>query len=367
MIDRFTPSRLLSEWVPWEQTLASSGLPIYLYGTGDGAEKVLRRMQASGYRLPVAGVFVSDAFARGQTFGGFPVLSQSELDSTVSRAAVLLCFGLHGQGAFSVLDRLSERHLVLVPSTSVYGGTTMGKDDYRRKADLLDRVYEWLSDDLSRELFRRVLRWKITGEYRWLEGTERDAEKPARYVSHSDIHIDVGAYDGDTVRAYLEDNPGVRKIMAFEPDPGNFRKLKGLSDPGRVECFQCVCCDRDGTALFAGKHGRGGSASGQRAGGVPMPAWKLDSVCGHRTVGAGGKRIGSVKIDAEGMEREVLYGAVNLIANCRPVLSVAAYHREEDLFELPVLLKRYLYESDLYYRKQLCVPAWDTEFVLVPR
>ena len=366
MPDFFSPSRLIPDWVPWEDTLASCGLPIYLYGTGDGADKVLRRMQASGYRLPVEGVFVSDAFSRGKTFGGLPVLSRSEMEARVPRAAVVLCFGLHGQEAFAVLDDLAEKHLVLAPSTSVYGGTCMGKADYLAKADQLDRVDGWLSDDLSRELFRRVLRWKITGEYRWLAGSGSDAEKPAAYTAHAKIYIDVGAYDGDTVAAYLAENPNVDRILAFEPDESSFRKLKSRSDPGRVDCFQCVCSDRDGSAAFSGRHGRGSSASAGRAGGKPVPAWKLDTVCGHRILGREGKKIGSVKIDAEGMERETLCGAANLITNCRPVLSVAAYHREEDLFELPQQMKRLVYDSDLYFRKQLCVPAWDTEFILVP-
>ena len=367
MPDFFSPSRLIPDWTPWEETLASCGLPIYLYGTGDGADKVLRRMQASGYRLPVEGFFVSDAFSRGQTYGGLPVLSLSELEARVPRAAVVLCFGLHGREGFAVLDSLAEKHLVLAPSTSVYGGTCMGKADYLAKAEQLDRVDDWLSDELSRELFRLVLRWKITGEYRWLDGSESDAEKPAAYTAHKETHIDVGAYDGDTVAAYLAANPNVDRILAFEPDESSYRKLKIRTDPERVDCFRCVCSDRDGSVPFSGRHGRGSSASTDRAGGKPVPAWKLDTVCGHRILGKNGKRIGSVKIDAEGMERETLYGAANLITNCRPVLSVAAYHREEDLFELPILMKRFLYDSDLYFRKQLCVPAWDTEFILVPR
>ena len=50
------------------KTLISESRPIFLYGTGDGADKILDTL--ARFSIPVAGVFVSEEFYRGQTFRG---------------------------------------------------------------------------------------------------------------------------------------------------------------------------------------------------------------------------------------------------------------------------------------------------------
>ena len=51
----------------WER-LGESGLPIYLYGMGDGADKIRRALER--YGLAPAGVFASDGFVRGHAYAG---------------------------------------------------------------------------------------------------------------------------------------------------------------------------------------------------------------------------------------------------------------------------------------------------------
>ena len=358
------PSAFLPELCPWEDAVRKSGRPVYLYGMGNGADKILRYLTSLGLR--VSGVFASDAFVRGQSFHGFPVWTRKELDARAPDAAVILCFAMEGKEAYGTLDDIARTHPVFAPTAPVYGGVFRGEEYYLSHREELDRIDGWLDDGLSRELFRRVLHWRITADHRWLDGPEGGDVCPAEYYGHNRFHIDVGAYDGDTVSEYLAKNPEVAKVLAFEPEDGNFRRLQINADPSRVECHHAACGDRNGTVAFSDGRGRGSAAGGEKPHAVPM--WKLDTVCGHIHLGAGrtGKDVGSIKIDAEGMDREVLYGAANLITNCRPVVRVASYHREEDLLEIPQILKRYVYHSKLYFRKKDCVPAWDAEYILVP-
>lgn len=356
------PSAFLKSLTPWETVLEKSGLPVYLYGTGNGADKTMDYLLSR--RLKISGVFASDGFVRDRSFRGFRVLSQEDMERRCGKAAVILCFSLSGREGYERLDRLAETHLVFSPSASVCGTDFRSMAFLRSRADQLDRIDGWLSDGLSRELFRRVLRWKVTGDHRWLDGPEGEDRCPDAYYRHGRVHIDVGAYDGDTVRSYLAENPNVARILAFEPDADSFRKLQAGTDPSRVDCFLAACGDRNGVLPFSGRRGRGSAVAEDGNGTVPV--WTLDVICGHRRLGEPGKDVGSLKVDAEGMDAKVLYGAANLITDCRPVVRAAAYHREEDLTEIPRILKRYVYRSNLYFRKKACVPAWDTEYVLVP-
>ena len=51
----------------WE-TLAETPLPIYIYGMGNGADKILAAMEK--YNTTPKGVFASDEFVRGHSFHG---------------------------------------------------------------------------------------------------------------------------------------------------------------------------------------------------------------------------------------------------------------------------------------------------------
>ena len=60
----------------WEY-LKTVEKPVVLYGTGDGADKILARLAEEG--VAVSGIFASDEFVRGQKFHDFVVRAFSEL------------------------------------------------------------------------------------------------------------------------------------------------------------------------------------------------------------------------------------------------------------------------------------------------
>ena len=74
----------------WEKA-AQTKKPILLYGTGNGADKILDELTRLGVR--VSGVFASDGFVRKRTFRGFPVLSYSEAKEQFGDFLVLVAFG----------------------------------------------------------------------------------------------------------------------------------------------------------------------------------------------------------------------------------------------------------------------------------
>ena len=353
-----TPAELFALPSVYER-LAKCGLPVYLYGTGDGADKILDALIAR--KIPVKGVFASDGFVRERNFRGFPVESLTDVEKREGKIAAVLCFGLEGEGAFSFLRSIGEKHLLVSPAVPVYGEGELTKEWLFAHGADLDRIYGWLEDDLSRDLYTRGLAYHITGDISYLECEGDTLSAPAAYFDHSAYHLDVGAYDGDTALEYLAGNPGCKKILAFEPNPKTYAKLVRNTDPTRVECILAACGKEDGTATQTGS-GRG-SRLEEGEGDVVIRS--LDSVCGYPFIGSDGLPVGSVKIDAEGEDIPVLQGAGNLITACKPALCVSAYHRAYDLLEIPLHIKRLNYKGRLYFRKKPYVPAWDTVFYLI--
>lgn len=70
---------------------------------------------------------------------------------------------------------------------------------------------------------------------------------------------------------------------------------------------------------------------------------RLDNVLGD-------KRVTILKMDIEGAEKAALEGAKNLIKAQKPKLAVCVYHRIEDLWQIPILLKNWVPEYSISIR-----------------
>lgn len=69
----------------------------------------------------------------------------------------------------------------------------------------------------------------------------------------------------------------------------------------------------------------------------------IDNVCGK-------DRVTFIKMDIEGSEAEALRGAEKTIRRDKPRLAISLYHKPQDYFEIPFLIKEMVPEYKLYIR-----------------
>ena len=81
----------------------------------------------------------------------------------------------------------------------------------------------------------------------------------------------------------------------------------------------------------------------------------------------GNDYVRDIKYDVEGSEKEALLGSRKTIEAYRPTLLVSLYHRSEDLFLLPKLVKALGPSYALYLRKLPYIPAWDLNLYAIER
>ena len=81
------------------QNMRSCGLPLVLYGMGNGADTVLDRMAAEG--LTAAGKFlpVMNLYA-GRTSAGFKVEHYSDIKARLKNFAVVIAFCFRAAGSY---------------------------------------------------------------------------------------------------------------------------------------------------------------------------------------------------------------------------------------------------------------------------
>ena len=344
---------ILSPLVGVIDSLKNETRPIFLYGMGNGAEKIYEYLIKNG--IAVKGVVASDGFLRNQRFLSFDVCSISDAEKQFGPLCLVLCFGLEGEKSH-FLKEINKKHRLVSPNLPVFGDGACDKEFIFENIERFQKVYDNLADDISSEIYLGILKYNITGDIKYLD-VGNDAIPPKEFFKHSKRHIDVGAYDGDTAIEFVNESDDYQDIIAFEPDYHTYKKLKeNVKDLRNVIPENYAVGKKNEKVSFASGQGR---ASHCGEGGNSVGCVSIDAYCGFTHIKAEGVEVGSIKIDAEGMDEDVICGAVNTIYCCKCHVCVALYHRAEDIIELPLLLKKHNNKFKFYLRKKEYIPAWD--------
>ncbi len=339
----------------WTERLKNTDEPIILYGTGNGADKIKAILDRHG--IKISGVAVSDGFAFGKTVYGHVTKPISHFEHELGRFTCIVCFGTEG-GETEFVRELSGRQTVICPDAPVFGDEWQTPSLLRREAEDIKRVYGLLADEISRKIFTQNLTFSVTGEPDVLTDLEGGENPPREYFSHGKAHIDIGAFDGDTALEYASHSDSYSAIYAVEPDEATYKRL--IKNTAGIRGIHCICAaagNSSGEAGLNAKHSRGtGVISG-----TGCKVITVDGIAGRRYAFGGGMPVGSIKIDAEGMDTAVIEGAVNTVCEERPCIAVSVYHRAGDIWRIPLYLHRLCGKYRFYVRrKRGLLPAWDT-------
>lgn len=348
----------------WER-LRECEKPIVLYGMGNGADKILDWCAENGVR--VQGVFASDEFVRGQQFRGFTVERYAALKERLGEELlVVIAFASERPEVLEKFAELNAEQEVVAPHLPLFDETELVSSEWlARYAGELQAVYTLLADAKSREVFSATLNYKLSGKISYLFNctTQRvddicELLRPAQ----DEVYMDLGAYNGDTVRELGElTDWHWREVLAVEPDRRNCRKLRVLADELAernlpVKVHEAGIWNKEGELGFSDSGGRQSTFIGAEKRTVPVTT--IDAV-------AAGREVSLIKMDVEGAEVQALEGGRKTLQKFLPKLFVAAYHYDVDLFRLPLLLQQIAPQYKIFLRKHPYVPAWELNFICV--
>ena len=349
----------------WDQ-LAEETRPIVVYGMGNGADKLISRLDK--YGVQIADFFASDGFVRGHLFHGKRVKSFSEIRETYEDFVILLSFATRREEVLYLLREMDMRYEMLIPDMPVAGEDEyFDRDFYNRSYPEICRAYESLSDEESRNCFAGMINYKLFGKMSFLISCFSEKEEiysllPKKSIA---VMIDAGAYNGDTAREAKEYFPRLEKVVAIEPDKKNFKKLLKYSEAEsdvRIIPINAAVWRETGEGSFSSSGNRNSSVnstSSYEHTAETVDFLSLDSLSEAF--------VDYIKYDVEGAEAEALVGSFETIKAHRPSLLVSLYHRSRDIFELINLLSSELCDYDFKLRRLMCVPAWELDLLAVPK
>lgn len=340
--------------------LARTEKPVVMYGTGNGADKIIDVL--NNYGIKLYGIFASDDFARGQIFRGYRVKKYSDFKNELSEFIVLVSFASQRTEVLENIYHIAQHQELYAPDVPVFGDGLFNLEYFNGNLSRLSKVYDTLSDDISKETFVSSLAFKLTGDISYLRMCETAGDEIYSLLSEkisNKNYIDIGAYTGDTVQKYTEYFGNDCRIYAFEPDEKNFKKMLARFDEYNITCksFNAAAWDKNVLLKFNARSGRAASAS------LSIGNEKIKKIQGVRVDEAIDDDIGFIKIDAEGSDSKVISGLERIIVRSKPIIKVAAYHRNEDFFEIPETVDGICEEYKLYMRHLPYVPGWDTDFI----
>ena len=353
----------------WQQ-LARERRPIFLYGTGNGADKILD--VCIKFNIPIAGIFASDGFVRSRSFRGMPVQSLGDIEAANGvDIIVLLAFGTTLPSVWEKIGEVGRRHTLRIPEVPLFGGELFDFAYYEAHLPQLKETYSLLSDDFSRALFDDMIAFRLTGDPIYLAKTENVSDSLASLLGQRDIHtiLDCGAYTGDSAKIFADVLHPVQ-ILAVEPDPKTYQKLSQYAEE------EARCCVRPMRTAVSAQNGEmeivtcgsRASGTGENAGGRVKRRIRSQVIpcCIIDTLLSGERRVDLIKLDVEGEESQAILGAVETIRTYQPALAVSLYHRTDDLFVLPEMLRNLYPDAKFYLRRPPCVPAWDLMLYVIP-
>ncbi len=214
-------------------------------------------------------------------------------------------------------------------------------------------VKNLLYDEKSRRLLQQMMQLRKTLDVKYYiqpEGTEYFPKDVPILKNLEHINfIDCGAYTGDTIEELVKQTNNINSTLSFEPDAHNLsklqkqlEKLKKQSPISDFFIYPAGVYSSNSVLKFA-NNGIDSSASFDSSSDTEVPVVTLDTVILNSSPDF-------IKMDIEGAEKEALMGATKTIQKYKPNLAICLYHRPEDLWELPLLIKQIEPSYDMYIR-----------------
>lgn len=327
------------------------GNPLILYGAGAIGDSVL--LLLTRYHVKVS-CFCDKNKIGIQKSSGLPIISPEQMILQYPNANIIVC-SVNYEG-----EIIHELIQLGIPVSQIYRRSTlhlheMVYDDLAVHFEGYRRMYASLGDDWSKKILLERISCYLTSSPITSSGDDKQYFDPEIITLHpEEIFVDGGMYTGDTAQSFFRfSNDRYGHYYGFEPDGRNFKNAKeNLRDKADCTLIKKGLWSREAKLTFSGSLASGShlNASGN---GDFIDVVSLDKFFQDRAAPT------FIKMDIEGAEQEALRGAEHVIRNNKPKLAICVYHKPEDIYVLPELIKTFR-DDYLFYLRHYSNMLYET-------
>ena len=175
----------------------------------------------------------------------------------------------------------------------------------------------------------------------------------------NEVVVDLGAYTGDSIVSYINNygSDSYKKIYAYEITPDTFKTLESnLENYSNIDCRLKGVGSSNGIIAVSNSNvdASANTVKVDSNGDIPMVTLDEDIT----------EKITIIKADIEGFEQDALIGAKKHIKEDHPKLLISVYHKNEDLWKIPKMIKE-IDNSYKFYLRYHGGAIYPTEITLI--
>jgi FkbM family methyltransferase len=233
------------------------------------------------------------------------------------------------------------------------------KDDYLKNKSKYLETYDLLVDDKSKEVFTKVLNFKISFDLDFMQGfTNNHKEQYFDKDIIPDIKninfVDGGAYIGDTLPSIIKNFPDYNKIYCVEPNNLHIGiAKKNFPNQRDIEFINCGLGNKKQSTETQNSETQNNCAHDYQAININT----IDNLINEK--------VDFIKLDIEGAEQDTIEGAANTIKSYHPILAICIYHKAEDWYKIPKMVLAIRNDYKVYIRHYM-EGIFETVMYFVP-
>lgn len=317
--------------------LSASSLRAIVFGAGFVGKHVARSLQ---HYLDKSSSSQFVAFCDNFKTGNcdefrVPIISPDEMMRYYQDAVIIIAVGTH-EASDTIYNQLLELGVHCEQVFRRYSGfELMSIDEFYKYYDGYKWAYDFFEDTTSKTIILNRIRGHLSDfEMKSSPFETIYFEQDVIQFTDHEVFVDGGCYIGDTALTFIRQMKGrYDHIYGFEPERENFETAKlNLMSYENIEMINKGLWSKKDQLSF---HVDNIASTIASNGEISISVTSLDEFFADGEV----KRLPTfIKMDIEGAEKHALLGMKNIIDKAHPKLAISAYHKPEDIYELPQLI-----------------------------
>ena len=337
-----------------EKFVYSKDIKKYILGINKLSKSVLKHISVDG---------IIDDFTRVQSSRKKDILKIED----VPKDSIILCVATGSP--LEVNRRLTEMEYTHISYLSLYKYSQLElaeppfiidfKEDFEKNITSYKNIYDLLSDDKSKRVFEKVINFKISFDYTFMEGFTNNHDE--QYFDKELIpnienisFVDGGGYVGDTLPTIIKNFPDFKKIYCIEPNNLHIGIAKrNFAQYENIEFINC--------GLGFEKQSSSQDTGVQHNCAHDYHAINIDTIDNLIQ-----EKVDFIKMDIEGAEQDAIEGAKNTIRIYTPILAICVYHKADDWYKVPRKILEINPNYNIYLRHYM-EGIFETVMYFIPK
>ena len=325
------------------ELLKKSKTPIMLWGCGYYAEYIYQILIRNN--IKIEGVFI-DHKSTGLKFHEFEVFSFDEINERYTNVVVVRGNGnIEREAYFKQKKNIEDVYSFF----DLMGfGWYLNEEKLDEYSETLNEMLHEYVDVQSKESFTAYLKSRHFNDWIYIqEHVSQNMYFPEFLkMDNQESFVDCGAFDGDTLKLFVNKTTEWHSYIAFEPSNKPYKQLNKYIDTYQlrnVKTYKIGVWNKKTTLSFVEENDISRIVEGTVENGTLIEVDAIDNICGDAP-------ITFIKMDLEGSELVALEGAKHTILNYKPKLAISIYHKPSDLINIYKYIKNLNLDYKFYFR-----------------